>query len=197
MSRTKKLTLKQTPGFESQIFPAVDLQLLEPVGISVGTHSMRPLLLLKSLEGQQILPVGLNPLEAGVTLGQSSQNSMPVSTHRVLQELLQTLSLRIERAVFCEIKGPHQYVHLQFRALDRKTDKVDHSLQEKFGDLIATPMRVRADEAMSVCLHLKVPLYAPAEFIRKSRVLNSDLEVLSAGLELKPGLVQKTHPYVM
>ena len=179
----KKWTLKQQPpGFETQVFENEDLHPLEPLGISIGPDSLRPILLLKSTLNSQILPVGLSPLEAGITLGQSTQTQSPIHTHRVLQDLLGTLGWSMERAVFCEIKGPHQKVKIYF--------------SNKKGSAESLELVFRADEAMSVCLHLSVPLFAPMAFIRASRELTSDLTDLALGLSGKPGMLTRKHIYM-
>ncbi|HWU42280.1 MAG TPA: hypothetical protein VN132_02540, partial [Bdellovibrio sp.] len=62
-------------------------------------------------------------------------------------------------AVFVEIRGAHQYMRLYLT-----------------GQRDLNSVKLRADEAMSLCLHLSVPIYATKSFIGRSRVMNAEIE---------------------
>ena len=58
-------------------------------------------------------------------------------------------------------------------------------------------LKVRAEEAMSLCLHLGVGLWATVEFIEKSRHMSMELDGISAGLHMHAAVLNKTHHYLM
>ena len=154
---------------------------LEPFGMTLTGDGMRPLLLLKDQSGELTLPVPLSPLEAGVTLGQSSTAPLPSTTHQVTQLLLESMSVKITRCVFKELRSQNQIVELELTGHPNGTSK----------------MRVRADAAMSLCLHLNVPLFASKEFIQKSRSTVVEMQGQAKALALNPKVLVRNHPYLM
>ena len=134
------------------------LVLMKPFGLTISTDGQRPILLLKDDSGDHSLPVGLNPLEAGVTLSQSNRTNA-TTPHRFTEQLLAGMDIRISKAVFCEIKAQNQFL---FICLENHPK--------------VTMIKVRADEAMSLLLHLDVPLYASHAFIAKSKVLSTEVD---------------------
>lgn len=166
--------------FEEHRLNDDDLIQLEPYGISLTQDPTRPMFLLKAVTNEQILPVPINPLEAGVTLSQSTKTTLPTTPHKVTELLLETLNIKISRCVFVEIKGHHQYVRLY---LDN---------HPTHGSL-----KARADEAMSLCLHLGTEFYATANFMRRSRVMNAEIDGLQKDLSQNANVLQRTHEYLI
>lgn len=133
-----------------------DLVELKPYGLSLNNENSRPFLILKDALGEHTLPVAVTQIEAGVTLSQSNQTQIATTPHAFLDKLLQSLDIKIDRCVFIEITGTHQYVRIFMTGHPRYQS-----------------IKVRADEAMSLCLHLKVPFYATKSFIQKSKVMST------------------------
>lgn len=143
---------------------------------------VRPVLLLRGQDGENnpvTLPVPLNAIEAGVTLSQSAKNSRPVSIHRAAQLLLSSMDLRIARCVFVAIRQQKQFVRLDF---------INHPRQNS--------IELPAEDAMSLCLYLEVPIYASLNFIHESRALLAELEGLVEGLKLNPEVLKRNHTYI-
>lgn len=133
-----------------------DLVELKPFGLSLTNELAKPFMIFKDLKTEQLtLPVPLAPIEAGLTLAQSTTQNVPVAPHRFVEMLLGSLDIRIEKCIFMEIKGLNQYVRLFL---------VGHP---KYNS-----MKVKATEALSLCIHLKVPFFATKEFIQKSKNMN-------------------------
>jgi uncharacterized protein len=130
---------------------------LKPYGLSLTNENARPFLILKDALGEHTLPVAVTQIEAGVALSQSSPTQMTTTPHAFLDKLLSSLDIKIERCVFIEITGNHQYVRIFMTGHPRYQS-----------------IKVRADEAMSLCLHLKVPFYATKSFIQKSKVMSTN-----------------------
>lgn len=165
---------------DEEVFHQDDLVPLSPFGLSLSTESERPFLLFKDPTGEHTLPVALNPLEAGVTLTQSSNGVAPTTPHRFTQLLLEGLGLEAKQAVFVQIKGVHQYVRIYLS-----------------GHPMLSSLKLRADEAMSLCLHLGVPLFATKSFILRSKVMTAEIEGLGGKVKARPELFVKNHRFLM
>ncbi len=153
----------QSQDQKEEVFHQEDLIELSPYGMSVDVA--RPFLLLQDKKREHTLPVALNPLEAGVTLSQANRAMAPVTTHRFNEVLMESLNIKIKQCVFVEIKGVHQYVRLYLTG---------HPTLNSF--------KLRADEAMSLCLYLSVPFFATRAFIAKSKVMNTQIEGMNRDL---------------
>lgn len=166
--------------FEENKFNEDDLIKLIPFGVSLNLDPSRPIIIFKDEKGHHSLPVVVNPLEAGITLGQSNQAAIPVTPHKFTQALFESLNIKISRCVFVEVKGHSQYVRVFFE-----------------GHPSHGSMKVRADEVLSLCLYLKVPIYATIKIIEKSRIMNAELEGLIQGAAKKPGMLDRNSEYLM
>lgn len=151
---------------EEETFHQNELVRLFPYGMSLTSDAMRPFLLLKDEAHQYTLPVAVSPIEAGVALSQSNKMIAESSPHRFTALLLQNLNIEIKQAVFVEIKGSHQYIRLYLS-----------------GHKDLTSMKLRADEAMSLCLYLGVPVFATKSFIGRSKVMSAELESSAQNLQ--------------
>jgi hypothetical protein len=172
--------LFQDDNFEDFNMNDRDLVKLVPYGVQLAPDGVRPMLLLKDEKGEFTLPVILNPLEAGITLTQSNKTIAPVTPHKVTEILMQGLNVSVESCLFIEIRGSHQYVRLNIQG----------SPDLKF-------IKVRADEAMSFCLHFNVPMYASKDYIARSRVLVADHQGQAQSLLANPQVLNKSHKYMM
>lgn len=170
----------QSEHFEEHKISEKDLIRLHPYGLSLNQDPSRPILLLRDDLSQHTLPVFLTPIEAGVTMQQSSLQSLPTTPHKVTELLLESLNIKIEKCVFVAIKDHHQYVRIYFE---------NHPSQGS--------IKVKAEEAMSLCLHMNAPIYATKKFMNKSRVMSAEIEGLSQGLKLNPAVMMKTHEYLI
>ena len=141
---------------EEETFHQKDLIRLEVYGLTLNTDPQHPILILKDKTERYVLSVMINPLEAGVTLTQSNKSIAPVTPHRFANELLSSLDIEILQCVFVQIKGTHQYVRIYLK-----------------GHPKLNSLKLRADEVMSLVLHLNVPLFASKKFIEKSKVLSA------------------------
>jgi hypothetical protein len=146
-------------SFEEEIFHQENLVQLFPYGLSLATDAARPLLLLKDETFQYTLPVAISPIEAGVAMSQNNKSKVTSTPHRFTEHLLQSLDMEIKQAVFVEIRGSHQYLRLYLS-----------------GHKEMNSIKLRADEVMSLCLHLNVPLFATKAYIGRSRVMNAAME---------------------
>lgn len=168
------------PQEESINFAEKDLVELFPYGLSLSNEAQRPFMILKDKSGDMTLPVPINQLEAGVTLTQSSHSLESMTTHTFSDKLLKSLDIKLERCVFIEIKGVHQYVRVYMKGHPQY-----HSL------------KFRADEVMSLCIHLKVSIFATKAFINRSKHMSAEIVRLAQGVAQDPLALIKTHTYLM
>ena len=169
----------QSPHFEEHKISDENLIRLDAYGMSMNWDPSRPCLLLRDETGEHTLPVFLTPLEAGLAIQQSNQEVVATTPHRVLEMLLDSLKIRIEKCVFVAIENHHQYVRLFLEG------------HPSHGSL-----KVKAEEAMSLCLQLQVPIYATVKFMSKSKRMNAELEEMAQGISLHPAMLMKTHDYL-
>lgn len=176
-SKVKGIIFNQTQDEIS--FHQSDLIRLLPFGLSVSQDGGRPFLLLKDEKGVHTLPVAVNPLEAGVALSQSNHTLPPSTPHRFSSLMLKSLDIELLQCVFVQIKGAHQYVRVYFR-----------------GHKSLNSLKVRADEAMSFCLHQAIPIYATLDFINKSKVMSAEIQDMNQTFSKNKHLVIKNHSYL-
>lgn len=155
-----------------------DLIRLVVHGVSIHHDPSRPILILKDKNNEHTLAVGLTPIETGVLIQQSSHGVIS-TPHKFTQNLLESLNIKIEKAVFESIKDHNLYVRLYLEG---------HPSQGS--------IKVKAEEAMSLCLQLEVPMYASKRYIQKSRVMSAQAEGLSQGLALNPAVLARNHEYL-
>lgn len=163
-----------------EVFHQKDLVQLFPFGISISDDLNRPFLLLKDESHEHTLPVAIAPIEAGVTLSQNNKAKAPVTPHRFTEQLLQSLEIKVLQCVFVEIKGNNQYVRLYMS-----------------GHPYTNSIKLKAEEAMSLCLQLDIPIFASKKFISNSKILGSEFEGIKQGLNFNPNLLINNHPYIM
>ncbi len=138
-----------------------------------------PVLVLKAVKMDLTLPIPLNPLEAGITLAQSNKSIAPVSPHKATAALLKALSMNIDKCVFVEIKNSHQYVKLFIT-----------------GHPQVRSLKLKAEEVLSLCLYLEVPLYTTREFIDRSRIMVAEIDEQRRDFLTTHGLLPNNHLYM-
>lgn len=139
-----------------------------PSGVMILPGDARPVFLLKHEASGETLPVWMGPLDASVALQELGQGGQG-SPHAVTKQILAQLGVTVGRCYFVERIGHHQFVHL-------------HLATATGIELPGSPFRVRADEAISFSLAMKVHFFSTKEFIAQCRVLNQELEKLQEGL---------------
>lgn len=164
---------------EEESFHQKDLVRLFPYGLSVNGDVARPFLLLKDEAHQYTLPVAVTPIEAGVALAQTNRTILASSPHKFTELLMQSMGVEIMQAVFVEIKGSSQFMRLYLS-----------------GNPKMSSMKLRADEAMSLCLYLQVPIFATKSFIGKSRVMTAEMESPGQKLPLMGNIERDSGGYL-
>lgn len=167
--------LDETVNFEEK-----DLVELFPYGLSLSNDATRPFMILKDKTGDMTLPVPISQLEAGVTLTQSAHSAVPPTTHVFSEKILESLDIKLERCVFVEIKGINQFVRVYMK---------NHPQYQS--------LKFKADEVMSLCIHMKVPIYATKSFINRSKHMSAEIVQMAQGMQQNPLNLIKPHTYLM
>jgi hypothetical protein len=156
-----------------------DLIQIFPFGLSVGHEMAHPIMIFKSNKGDTTLPVLINSLEAGVTLAQANKGIAPLSPHKATQQIFSSLGVKIEKCIFVEVKSNAQYVKIFF------TENTNQKT-----------IKVKASDAISLCLHLEVPIFTTKEVVIKSRVLVAEADELKRKFSVRNKSSQRSHPYM-
>lgn len=152
---------------------------LEPYGVTASADNSRPVMLFKAIEGEEVLPVWLSAIDAGVALSQH-QTALPDSSpHDLTMKMMESLGVKLDRCVFTEIRGHHQYVELHFTG------------SRKLRSIVA-----RADQAMSFSLQAKARYFCTRQYVNDSKILSAEMTGVMKDLRLKPGVAKNRHPYL-
>ena len=198
-----KFNAKPRAGSEvdERPFESVDADWIElfPHGITVTSSIGRPVLVLKDQQQSHVLPVWMNPIDAGVAL-QELANGNGASPHMVVRQLMERLGIKVESCAFVDLIGHHQYVLLTFKASKGIELGIEPGIE-------LAPMRLRAEEAMSFCLQSRAKFFSTQAYMARCRDVDADMEKLESRLAtgsaphnlaaLEAENSSKKHPYVM
>ncbi len=153
---------------------------LYPFGMALGALAERPVFLFKDESKRWVLPVWMTSTEAAWTL-----TGRPAHSHQspfaITTKLLQSMGAKLERCVFVELEGHHQWVDIYFE---------NHPLKQQ-------KMRVKAAEVMGLCLYYDLAFYAKRDFILACRQMEAEV-FQTDGLQLDLKKIRsRSHPYLM
>jgi bifunctional DNase/RNase len=178
-TKVKYETILEEPQSAVEQFSDNNLIQVFPFGLSVGHEMAQPVMIFKSNQGDTTLPVLIDSLEAGVTLAQSNRGIAPLSPHKATQQIFEILGVKLEKCIFVEVKSSAQYVKIFFKENENSKS-----------------IKVKACDAISLCLHLEVPIYTTKEVVVKSRVLVAEVDELKRQLSVKTSSNERIHPYI-
>ena len=160
--------------------PKLDEIELFPYGVTLGADHQRPILILKDESCNITVPVWLSPVEAGIAITQNNVKAAANSPHALSFKVLEDLGITPVKCLLTEVKGHHQYVEVFFKG------------SRKLKSLV-----VRADQAVSFCLHAHVQFFCKKSFIEDCRELELEQIGLENHLQGRPGVMKNKHPYLM
>lgn len=166
---------------DEESFHQDDLIHLMPYGISVAADLKNTFFFLKDKPQNLTLPVMVNPVEASLILAQLNlaPDMQLAQPHRAMAVMLQTLGVELKQCVFVQTKGNRQLVRLYFA-----------------GNKSASSIKLYADQAMSLCIALRVPVFATLNFINKAKVVQVEGDSLSKNLIENQKLLLKNTTYL-
>ena len=153
---------------------------VEPVSVTAGMDSSRPVMIFREVKGTATLPVWLSPLDAGIAIVQDHTRSPASSPHDLALKVFERVGLRLKKCFFTEMRGHHQFVKLEFEG------------GPQFAEL-----ELRADQAISFCLHAKAQFFSTRDFMGICRDQDAQMMDISHQMKRQPGLNRNPHPYLI
>ena len=164
---------------EEEVFHQDDLIQLFPFGVSLTPDLMNPFVLLKDKSLDLTMPVAIHPIEASSVLNFGNKQNKPYNPHQFLRQVLESLDIKMLQCVFVQIQGAKQWVRIYFQG--------HHKLNS---------IKIQADQALSLCISMNVPIYATKKMINQSKLLSAQIDGVSKGLLDNQKLMVKNSSYL-
>jgi len=145
------------------------LHLVNVAGLTIDPASNTPIIILKTQEDEQAIPIWIGLLEATsiASVLQNIKFDRPM-THDLLKNLLDLQHIQVTRVEVCDLRDNTFYA------------KIHMESQEK-----SFIMDARPSDAIAVALRFKAPIYVDDIVIEKSRKGITDAEILDKSEEGK------------
>lgn len=131
--------------------------------------SNTPIILLKTEEGDETLPIWIGLLEA-TSIASALQNiqfDRPM-THDLFKNLTQRMNMQIDRIDICDLRDNTFFAEIHFSAADR-----------------SFTMDARPSDAIALALRFQAPIYVDDRVMEKSRTGKENGEVIDESEEGK------------
>jgi len=138
-------------------------------GLAMDPASNTPIVILKTEEGEQTIPIWIGLLEA-TSIASALKNisyDRPM-THDLFKNFMNVLQIEIAKVEICDIRANTYYAEILF--------------QTREGTFT---MDARPSDAIAMALRFGAPLYVDDKVIRKSKTGNEEVEVLDNSEEGK------------
>lgn len=168
-----------TETSEEEVFHQDELIQLHPYGVSLTPDLLNPFVLLKDKSLELTMPVAIHPIEASSVLNLGNKGQVPYNPHHFLGQILESLEIKILQCVFVQLKGPKQFVRLYFQGHQKMNS-----------------IKLQADQVISLCISLNIPILASKKFINQSKLLSVQVEGVTRNLLHNQKLLLKNSTYV-
>jgi bifunctional DNase/RNase len=131
--------------------------------------SNTPIIILKSEEDEQAVPIWIGLLEA-TSIASALQNikyDRPM-THDLLKNFADTLEISIVKVEVCDLKDNTFYARIYFVSKDQSFD-----------------IDARPSDAIALALRFKAPIYVEDSVMQKSKISDGEAEVVDTSEEGK------------
>ena len=131
-------------------------------GLTMDPASNTPIIILKSEEDEQAVPIWIGLLEA-TSIASALQNieyERPM-THDLLKNFADTLQISIVKVEVCDLKDNTFYARIYFVSKDKSFD-----------------IDARPSDAIALALRFKAPIYVEDSVMQKSKISDGEAEVL-------------------
>jgi len=138
-------------------------------GLTMDPASNTPIIILKSEEDEQAVPIWIGLLEA-TSIASALQNikyERPM-THDLLKNFADTLQISIVKVEVCDLKDNTFYARIYFVSEDKSFD-----------------IDARPSDAIALALRFKAPIYVEDSVMQKSKISDGEAEVLDTSEEGK------------
>jgi bifunctional DNase/RNase len=130
-------------------------------GLTMDPASNTPIIILKSDDDEQAVPIWIGLLEA-TSIASALQNikyDRPM-THDLLKNFADTLEISIVKVEVCDLKDNTFYARIYFVSKDQSFD-----------------IDARPSDAIALALRFKAPIYVEDSVMQKSKLSDADAEV--------------------
>ena len=129
-------------------------------GLTMDPTSNTPIIILKSEDGDQAVPIWIGLLEA-TSIASALQNvkfDRPM-THDLFKNFTEKLDMAISKVEVCDLRESTFYARIYFESEDRSFD-----------------MDARPSDAIALALRFNAPIYVDEKVIEKSKANQSSVE---------------------
>ena len=142
---------------------------LDLIGIRVELPTNTPILLLKEQVGDRYLPIWINTPEAtSIALARDGYTPQRPMTHDLFKNFSDLLSISISKIEVCDLRDNTFFAKIYFISKDGKFE-----------------MDSRPSDAIALALRFDAPIYVADEVMQKSKIGDSEAEVLDTSEEGK------------
>ncbi len=139
------------------------------VGMTMDPTSNTPIIILKSVEGDQAIPIWIGLLEA-TSIASALKNikfDRPM-THDLFKNFIQSLDMEVSKVEVCDLKDNTFFAKIYFTSQERNFN-----------------MDARPSDAIAIALRFRAPIYVDDKIIEKSQMIEADREILNKSEEGK------------
>jgi hypothetical protein len=138
-------------------------------GLTMDPASNTPIIILKTEEDEQVVPIWIGLLEATSIASalQKIKYERPM-THDLFKNFVQELQMTIERVEVCDLRDNTFFARIYFAAGDRSFD-----------------MDARPSDAIAMALRFDAPIFVDETVIEHSKVREPDVEIADQSEEGK------------
>jgi hypothetical protein len=130
------------------------------VGVRVELPSQNPIVLLKEREGERYLPIWIGPAEAAaIAFALQGVPTVRPLTHDLMKNLLEELSVRIDRILITELREGTFYATIE---MSRNGTRYEVSS--------------RPSDAIALAARVNVPIFAQEEVLTEASIVIRDDE---------------------
>jgi len=138
-------------------------------GLTMDPASNTPIIILKSEDDEQAVPIWIGLLEA-TSIASALQNikyDRPM-THDLLKNFADTLQISIVKVEVCDLKDNTFYARIYFVSKDQSFD-----------------IDARPSDAIALALRFKAPIYVEDSVMQQSKISDGEAEVVDDSEEGK------------
>lgn len=138
-------------------------------GMTMDPASNTPIIILKSVEDDQAIPIWIGLLEA-TSIASALQNiqfDRPM-THDLFKNFIKNMDLEVSKIEVCDLKDNTYYARIYFTSEHRSFS-----------------MDSRPSDAIAIALRFQAPIYVDDKIIEKSKQIEADLEMSDTSEEGK------------
>jgi len=138
-------------------------------GLTMDPASNTPIIILKSDDDEQAVPIWIGLLEA-TSIASALQNikyDRPM-THDLLKNFADNLQISIVKVEVCDLKDNTFYARIYFVSKDQSFD-----------------IDARPSDAIAMALRFKAPIYVEDSVMQKSKISDGEAEVVDTSEEGK------------